>query len=128
MYYALAPCLPVNKSVLGFLDLKNEPKDRLVYRGDIALVKVGGPSAGGKSIYALYFSLKRLLNPEKDVCDRCYDNASISILPWVKAWFQKLWELRYLESEFAKMRQLGVSFLSEKNTMKLKQFCGHCSR
>ncbi|KAF8598382.1 hypothetical protein BDV93DRAFT_561429 [Ceratobasidium sp. AG-I] len=88
MYYALAPSLPVHKSMLRLLGLKDEPKGRLAYRGDITLVKVGGPSAS-------------------DVCDRCYENVSISILPWVKAQLQKLWEVRLLESEFAKMKQLA---------------------
>ncbi|KAG9091117.1 hypothetical protein FRC07_011929, partial [Ceratobasidium sp. 392] len=45
MYYALAPSLPANKSMLQILGLKSAPKDRLIYRGDVVFVKVGGPSA-----------------------------------------------------------------------------------
>ncbi|KAG9081618.1 hypothetical protein FRC06_005483, partial [Ceratobasidium sp. 370] len=44
MHYALAPSLPVNKSVLHILGLPSAPKERLVYRGDVVFVKVVGPS------------------------------------------------------------------------------------
>jgi hypothetical protein len=47
MYYALAPCLPVNRSVLNLLGLRSAPRGRLLYRGDVVFVKVGGPSANG---------------------------------------------------------------------------------
>ncbi|KAG8690553.1 hypothetical protein FRC09_011939 [Ceratobasidium sp. 395] len=90
MYYALAPSLPVNKSILQILGLRSTPKERLVYRGDVVFVKVGGPSSD-------------------DVCDRIYEDASISVLPFITARLQKLWQQKILDSEFAMMRQQAVN-------------------
>jgi hypothetical protein len=43
-----------------------------------------------------------------DVCDRCYSDVSISVLPMVTARLQIYWQLRMLDSEFAAMRQQGM--------------------
>lgn len=49
MYYALVPCMPVNRSVLQLLGLQSAPKSRLVYRGDVYILKVKGASDLGES-------------------------------------------------------------------------------
>ncbi|KAG8695723.1 hypothetical protein FRC08_007592 [Ceratobasidium sp. 394] len=95
MHYALAPSLPVNKSVLHILGLPNAPKERLVYRGDVVFVKVVGPSPHGAFV--------------KDVCDKCYGDVSISVLPFVTTHLQKFWQQRMLDSEFAIMRQQATN-------------------
>ncbi|ELU40230.1 hypothetical protein AG1IA_05740 [Rhizoctonia solani AG-1 IA] len=44
MYYALIPCMPINRTVLELLGLRDIPKGRLMYRGDVFFLKVKGPS------------------------------------------------------------------------------------
>ncbi|KAH7338693.1 hypothetical protein B0J17DRAFT_753897 [Rhizoctonia solani] len=87
MFYALAPCMPINGTILEVLGLRSIPKRRLMYRGDVFFLKVKGPS-------------------ERDICDRCYDDADMSVLPKLKSRLQHAWQCKLLESELGDMKQL----------------------
>ncbi|CAE6465320.1 unnamed protein product [Rhizoctonia solani] len=87
MYYALAPCMPINRTMLEIFGLRSVPNGRLMYRGDVFILKVKGPS-------------------EREICDRCYDNVTLSVLPKLKSRLQYAWQYKLLESELCDMKQL----------------------
>jgi hypothetical protein len=57
MYYALIPCMPINRTILELLGLPSAPKGRLMYRGDVFFLKVKRPSDSGKFNHTIYSRL-----------------------------------------------------------------------
>ncbi|CAE6467995.1 unnamed protein product, partial [Rhizoctonia solani] len=79
--------MPINRTMLEIFGLQSAPKGRLIYRGDVFILKVKGPS-------------------EREICDRCYDNATTTVLPKLKSRLQHSWQNKLLESELCGMKQL----------------------